>query len=191
MPAQILALICGIAGTIGLAAGAGLLIADERMLRERSALRRWLLEIDLIALFDRRRSIERVLYRHHRAFGAAVIVAAIAWLVTLWALNDHPLAMTVLAKILRPLDVEAVILTSWVLAVFALGIGLILLIRPSALKKLEAAANRWVEPFPPSNNGTVPAETGVNWVILRAPHFVGVFLFAAGLVCLLACAYAD
>jgi len=181
-----LAAICGIAGALAVAAGAGLLITGGRTLRRRTALRRWLLETDLVALLDRRRSIERPLYRHHRAFGAAVIVGAVVCLAALWALDDHPLLTDVLPEILGAWGAEAVILTSWALAVFALGIGMFLLIRPSALKGFEAAANRWIEVLPSSTKDTVPAETDINRVILRAPRFAGILLLLIGgwlLVC--------
>ena len=113
-------------------------------------LRSWLPEIDLIALLDRRQTIERPLYRYHYAFGAVVIVGAMALLVTLWALHDHRLMTDVLPGILGAWGFRAAFLTSWALAVFALGIGVCLLIRPSALKGFETAANRWIELFPPS-----------------------------------------
>jgi hypothetical protein len=183
---QTLAEICGIAGALGIFAGAGLLIAGGRTLREGTWLRRWLLEIDLIALLDRRRSIERPLYRHHRAFGAVVLAGAIASLATLWELHDYPLLTGVLPAMLGIWGVEAVILTSWAFAVFALCIGGFLLARPSALKGFETAANRWIESFPSSTKAAVPAETSINRLILRAPRFTGLLLLAAGLVCLLA-----
>ena len=185
MSAQTQATICGIAGVLGVAAGAGLLIVPERTLRGRTALRRWLLEIDLVTLLDRRQRVERVLYRHHRAFGAIVIAGAVASLATLWNFHDHPLLTGVLRGILGAWGAGAVILTSWALALFALGIGIFLLIRPSALKGFETAANRWVELFPPSPKATVPAETGINRLILRAPRVSGLLLLAAGLACLL------
>jgi hypothetical protein len=185
MSAQTLAVIYGIAGALGVAAGAGLLIVG-RTPRERTALRRWLLEIDLIALLDRRQSIERALYRHHRAFGAAVIVGAAALLVPLWELHNHPLVAGVLPGILGDWGVRAVILTSWALAVFALGIGVFLLIRPSALKGFETKANRWIEPFPSSAKTTVPADTGINRLILRAPRLIGLLLLMAGFGCWIA-----
>ena len=186
MSAQTLAAICGIAGALAVAAGAALLIVAGRTQRERTALRRWLLEIDLIALLDRRQTIERPLYRHHRGLGAGVIVGAVASLVALWELHDHPLLTGVLPAMLGIWGVEAVILTIWALALFALGIGVFLLIRPSALKGFETAANRWIEPFPSPPKDRVPAETGINRLILRAPRFAGLLLLAAGLGCLLA-----
>ena len=186
MSAHTLAVICGIAGALGFVAGAWLLIVPERTLRRRTGLRRWLLENDLVALLDRRRSIERPLYRHHRVFGAAVIIGAVASLATLWVLRDHPLMTGVLPGILGAWGAEAVIVTSWASALFALGIGVFLLIRPSALKRFETAANRWMEPFPSSTKATAPAETGINRLILSAPRFTGLLLLAASLVCLLA-----
>jgi len=188
MSPETLAVICGISGVLGVAAGAALLIVGGRALRGRTVLRRWLLETDLLALLDRRLTVERFLYRHHRVFGAAVVAGALASLATLWQLRDHPLAMAVLSGGPDAWRVGAVVLASMGLVVFALGIGLFLLIRPSALKRFETAANRWIEPFPPSVKDTVPAETGINRLILRAPRFTGLLLIAAGLACLLAVA---
>jgi hypothetical protein len=182
MSAQILAAICGIAGALALAAGAGLLIVAAGARRERTWLRRWLLEIDLMTLLDRRQSIERPLYRHHSAFGAAVIAGAIASLATLWGLHDHPLLTGVLSGILGAWGVRAVILTSWALAVFALCIGVFVLIRPSALKGFETAANRWIESSPADGNDFITR------LVLRAPRLTGLLLLAAGLGCLLAVA---
>lgn len=189
MSAQTLAVICGIAGALGVVAGTGLLIVPERVLHERTGLRRWLFEIELVALLDRRKSIERVLYRHHYAFGAAVIVGAVAWLVTLWGLRDKPLVMGMLPGILGSWGVGAVILTSWGLAVFALGIGVFLLFRPSALRGVEAAANRWIEPFPSAGKRGGPAgEEFITPLVLRAPRLTALLLLAAGIACLLSLA---
>ena len=178
--------ICGIAGAIGIAAGVGLLITARRMQHECIVLRRWMFELDLIALLDRRQTIERLLYRHHRAFGAIVIVAAVASLVALWGLHDNPFATDMLREMLGAWGDGAAILTSWALALFALGIGVFLFVRPSALKGFEAVANRWVEPFSSSSKDKLPVESGVNWLILRAPRVAGLLIFAAGLSCLLA-----
>lgn len=186
MSAQTLAAICGIAGALGVAAGAGLLIVPERALRERTALRRWLFEIDLISLLDRRRSIERPLYRHHYAFGAAVIVGAVVSLVMLWDLRDQPVVTGVLRGILGAWGVGAVILTSWGLAVFVLGIGVFLLFRPSALKGIETASNRWIESFPSAGKPGGPAgEEFITRLVLRAPRLTALLLLAAGIGCLL------
>jgi hypothetical protein len=188
LSAQALAAVCGIAGVLGIAVGAGLLIAPERTLRERNALRRWFLETDLIALLERRRSIERPLYRHHFAFGAAVSAAALALLATLWKSRDHALVTDALPRLLGARGAEALILAGWALAVFALGIGVFLLMRPSALKGLESVSNRWIEIFPYAGKTAGAAEQAlITRAVLRAPRLTALLLMAAG-ICLLALA---
>ncbi len=187
MSVQTLAVICGAAGALGVAAGVALLIVAGRTPRERTWLRRWLLEIDLLALLDRRRSIERPLYRHHYAFGAAVIVGAVASLATLWELHNDPLVTGVLPGVLGAWGAGAAILVSWALAAFALGIGVLLLVRPSALKGFETAANRWIELFPSAGKPGGPAgEAFIPRLVLRAPRLAALLLLAAGIACLLA-----
>ena len=177
MSAQALSVISGIAGVLGVAVGALLLIVPVRVLRERTALRRWFLEINLAALLDQRHTIERPLYRHHYAFGAIVIAGAIAWLVTLWEVRGHTLVTRMLPEILGAWGTEAVILASWVFAAFALCMGALLLIRPSAIKPFETAANRWFEPLPSTEGALIVG------LILRAPRLIAVLLLAAGIAC--------
>ena len=187
MSAQALGAICGIAGALGIFAGAVLLILPGQALRGRTRWRRWFFEIDLVALLDRRRTIERYLYRRHRAFGAAVVAGAVASLVTLWQLRDQSLAAGVLPGTLGAWGVKALILTSWASAIFALGIGMILVIRPSALKALEAVANRWIALFPAAGDPGAPAgEDFITRLVLRAPRLTALLLLAAGIACLLA-----
>ena len=184
---EVLAAICFISGGLGFAVGAALLMVPRRTLHERTGLWRWLFEVDLVALLDRRKTIERALYRHHCAFGVAVIVGAVALLAALWGLRNQPLVTSVLPAVLGALGAGAVMLTSWTLAVFALGIGMFLLVRPSALKGVEAAANRWIEPFPSAGDPAAFAgETIVTRLVLQAPRLSALVLMAAGIACLLA-----
>lgn len=182
MSAQILAVICGLAGALGVGVGAGLLLVTRCAPRERARLRRWLLDTDLIALADRRRMIERFLYRHHRAFGAAVVVGAAASLGTLWQLRDYSPVRRLLHGVLGAPGLTLVILASWALLVFALCIGTFLVLRPSALKRFETMANRWIEPFPyagaPAGGALIPR------IVLRAPTVTAMLLLGAGSICL-------
>ena len=185
--AQVLAAICGTAGAIGVVVGAALLIVPGRMLRERRSFWRWLFETDVIALLDRRLVIERPLYRHHRALGAAVTAGAVALLMALWKLVDHPLVTDVLPRILGAWGVVSVIVASWALALFALGIGIFLIVRPSALKGFEAAANRWIELFPSVGRSGAPTrEEFITRLVWQAPRLTALLLLAAGVGSLLA-----
>lgn len=172
-----------VAGAVGVAAGVALLLMPAGALRERIRLRRWMLEIDLAALLDRRRPIERSLYRHHRAFGALVIAGALASIAALLRFGDQ--AVPALGPPLGQPGVLALSLGAWVSALFAFVIGVFLLIRPSALKGLEAAANRWIEPFPPVGQAGVPAGYDfIGRLVQRFPRLVGALLLVAGLLCL-------
>jgi hypothetical protein len=182
---EILTATSATAGVLDLAVGAVLLLAPE-VLRADGRWRRWLLEIDLTAPLDRRRTVERPLYRHHRAFGAAVIAGALVSLATLWELRNDPLMTGVFPEILGAWGGWAMILAAWMLTAFALGIGVFVLIRPSALKKMETAANRWIEPFQTADRPGGPAVYGViGGFVLRLPRLAGLLLLASGLACLI------
>ena len=173
-----------IAGVFGVVAGVGLLVVPRQMLLESTLLRHWLFEINLSAILNRNQSIERPLYRHHRAFGAAVIAGALTSLIPLLWLHSHSFAMAALTRTLGFLGAQAVLLSAWALVIFVLVVGLFLFIRPSALKGFESATNRWIEPFPSLGNTTVPAERAINRLVLCAPRLVGLLLLAAGIACL-------
>ena len=175
-----------IAGVFGIAAGAGLLAVPRQMLLERTLFRRWLFEINFSALLNRKQSIERPLYRHHRIFGATVTIGAMISLMPLFWLYVHPLAKDTLTHTLGIWGARAVILSAWALVFFVLAVGLFLLIRPSALKGFEAASNRWIEPFPSGRNSAAIDATGISRLVLHAPRLAGLILLAAGLGCLLA-----
>jgi hypothetical protein len=182
---EILTAASAIAGVLDVAVGAVLLLAPG-VLRAGGRGRRWLLELDLIALLDSRLTIERPLYRHHRVFGAVVIAGALSCFAVLWALQRQSALAGALFGSAGTWGGWAAILAAWALAAFALGIGVFALIRPSALKKIEAAANRWIEPIPSTGRPEAPAGYGViSRFVLRMPRLTGLLLLASGLGCIL------
>ena len=158
-----------------------MLLVPERILREQNPLRQWLLERDLVALLNRYRRIERPLYRHHNIFGTAVIAGAFILLAFLGKLHMHLFAISASTP---PMGVRLAMLAGWALAIMTLSIGVTLVIRPSALKGIEAMANRWIEPFSIPVRRSVPADNGVSRLILRFPKPTGMLLLVAGIVCL-------
>jgi len=170
-------------GALGVLAGLALLVTPRAALREPTRLRTWLLEIDFAALLDRRRSVERFLYRHHRAFGAMVIAGALGCIAALLRLGAW--TIPALAPAAGQIGVVAMAFVAWTLALFALVIGVIVLIRPSALKQIETAANRWIDPFPWTEHQDVSNRYDiVGRFVQRFPRLAGALLFAAGLLCL-------
>jgi|GEM_PF-1730461 len=93
-----------------------------------------------LSALNLRWQVERGIYRHHRAFGLVVVATAVflAW------------------RFLHANVLDVAAGTAWQAAAWALlagqllnlAIGIVLLIRPSLLKPLESAANRWhsIEP---------------------------------------------
>lgn len=159
--------------------GATLLFAPRHLLEQPSPLRRWLLEIDLGELFNRHYAIERRVYRRHRLFGGIVLVGSVATMLLLWYATSHKLVPKWLIATLGKLGFRAVILVAATVALILLIFGLCLLIRPSVLKGVEAAANRRIQPVAANR---VRREAG-RWVI-RSPRVAGAILLVGGFVCL-------
>lgn len=87
---------------------------------------------------EKRTHIERFVYRHHRVFGACVLIGAGVYLASI-AANGllWPSGAPGILGVLLPM------LTLLHLAL--LPFGAVMLLRPSLLKRLEAASNRWIE----------------------------------------------
>lgn len=172
----------------GVATGIALLLLPRHKLRERTLLRHWLFEIDFAAILNRYQTIEKPIYRYHRIFGTAVIIGSLAAILPLLWLYDHPFELGLLTNALGYWGTRTAILAGWLLAILALDVGLFLLIRPSALKPLESAANRWIEPFQAVAEITASAAGGFNRLILCTPRIAGLLLLMASVFCLLALA---
>jgi hypothetical protein len=168
----------GMAGVAGIVAGLTLLVTPRRLLDQPSPLRRILLEANVGDWFNRSITIEKRVYRRHRAFGALVLAGSVAAAAMCWYFAFNPGALP-LYGVLGRVGARVVLL---VVAAAAVGLwlaGLCLVIRPSVLKGIEAAANRWIEPMPAGN-----VHTHVARAVARAPRLAGVILVLSGLVCL-------
>ena len=167
----------GIAATLGAATGVLLLLAPRRMFIDRTPLRRLLFETSLAGPFNRRFVIERRIYRRHRLFGAAVIAAGIAAAALVVYLSLNPRALNLYA-LLGKSGFRAAVLAIATAALLLLAMGLCLVIRPSVLKGIEAAANRWIEP-PTAGKGP-----SLSSVVLRSPRLAGALLLLVSAFCL-------
>ena len=177
-----------VSGVLGVFAGLALLLMPRQLLAESTWLRGWLFEYSVSAFFNRYHAVEKLAYRHHRPIGVVMTIGAIIMLTPLLGLYDHPEVILAMNRTLGFLGTYAVILASWMLSIFALVIGLLLLIRPSALKDFEMAANRWIELFPSTPISDKLANRGLNRLVLCAPRPIGLLLLISGLGCLLASA---
>lgn len=95
---------------------------------------------------------ERFYYRHHKLIGGFVVLGSLFSLAVL-TIGDHAQkAVTVFSQNFNQVVVEILVQSAeWFLLIgnlFAFGVGLIMLLRPSLLKGFEAQANRWVTTRP-------------------------------------------
>jgi len=95
------------------------------------------------------RHIDHWFYRHHRVYGGVVVTLAM-FLLYFLVFSD---ARDAWHRLFGPeyRDIAAMLLHAarivlWMLSVFALMVGTVVLARPSELKKVEAWANRWLTP---------------------------------------------
>ena len=179
----VLTWLVGLAGVLGVLAGVLLLSMPGRLMRDTSNLRHWLYEADVLGFLNVRRAIEKPVYRHHRFFGTALTGAAAIWMWLLYRLEAHFHFQSFLQRLLGQPGSYTLIAVCWILAFFALAIGLFLFVRPSAMKPFEAVANRWIEPFPLSASSEAG---GLAKAVFRAHRLTGVLLLAAGIECLIA-----
>ncbi len=145
-------------GLVFIVAGAGVLLSGVARYRE------------LLKTLDRPWRTERLIYRHHRAFGGGIAVGAVILLAVLarhHGISFKPLSWPSSGAAQLMLLVR---LAAWSFACLSLPIGIIIAIRPSVLKGIEVKANRWVQP-------SLPA-------VLEPGQF-GTLLLVAGSACLL------
>ena len=97
---------------------------------------------------DQSISIEHWFYRHHQAFGAAVMLGAAYTFVYFGIMFDRSYALQhsnwkIPIRLLEGL-LDALVLSSLTGAVVAFMVGMFLCLRPSLLRGIEAEANQWV-----------------------------------------------
>ncbi len=169
-------------GVLAMLAGLWLLIAPRGFAGFSRIVNRWVSTGPATRWLETPRPIERFFYRGHKVFGALLISGAVF---ALHYLVSHQAAVSMLAAFAQPGpagDVMAAALTSFLLAgnVVVLIVGVIVVVRPSLLKGVEAASNRWFsthEAFKSlDSRSDLPDQ-----VVARQPRLTGLVLTVAGL----------
>ena len=168
----------GVAGIIGAVAGAVLMVVPRDLLQRPSRLRRVLFEMDLGDPFNRSYAIERRVYRRHRIAGSAVLAGAAALVALLWYLGHEGRVSGEIRQVLGAFGLRTMTVVAWTIAAGLVLAGTCLLVRPSVLKGIEAAANRWIEP------PKTPRHLFVSEWASRSPRLAGAILLLAGVACL-------
>lgn len=140
-------------------------------------------------VFDIPRNVDRWFYRHHRIYGAAVVILAVT-LLSFLAFGQPQLAWQSLFEPANRVAGEILVDTArvilWILGLFALAVGVVVFLRPSALKAFEAWSNRWLTPRRALRNVEATEYHGAEQWVRRHPRGWGVAVALLSAVCLLA-----
>ena len=121
---------------------------------------------------DQTISIEHWFYRHHRAFGAIVMLGAAYVFIFFGIQFDKVYALQHLSwKIpLSLIDglLDALVLSSLTGSVVAFIVGLFLWLRPSLLRGIEEGANQWITPRRTLKMLEIPRDQIDNFVVCHA-----------------------
>ena len=158
-----------------------LLIRPDTLLALNRRLSRWIDTRGTLQVLERPLMLERLFYRHHRALGAAIVLGA-GYVLWQWAFHFDRAALT---RLLNPrwsangLDWivpagEVIVVGLHVLVLLAGGV---ILLRPSLLKGIEKAANRW--------HGSVSSEQ-LDRIVGSLDERVAIYPRLSGLVLLVA-----
>ncbi len=121
------------------------------------------------------RSTERFFYRHHRIFGAFILLGVGVYFGALAGDTRSQLIgafSTYLPRGTADWLIPGLLDFFAAANVLIFGVGLVVLFRPSLLKGLELRANRWVSTRRMTRDLARPNEAADSWVV-RAPRLVG------------------
>lgn len=129
--------------------GLALVVAPVRVMTLAKSMDRWVATHDFFEAVNAPRYQESVIYRHHRLAGALIVLAALATIYMFAFYTTTEVILAGIESITNTLFGEWLLTNLYylllVLNVIALVIGVIVFLRPSLLKRLEAWGNRWID----------------------------------------------
>lgn len=132
---------------LALVVGGMLLARPGALLQLNRRLSRWVDTRGALQALERPLMLERVFYRHHRPLGAAIVLGS-GYVLWQWAFAfERDALVGLLDPRWRANGLDWIVPAGEALVVglhlLVLGAGLVILFRPSLLKNVERAANRW------------------------------------------------
>ena len=171
-------------GVLAILVGVWLLLSPASLMEISKIANRWVSTRQATQWLEAPWPIERLFYRHHRTCGLLLTLGSAFALYYLMFQYD---AAQVVASLALPwyrptVEIVADTLLGFLIAgnIFVLGIGLIVFIRPSLLKRVEATSNQWISTrrfFKKlDNQSDLPDRFAV-----RQPRLLGALLIAGAL----------
>lgn len=137
-----------IVGMLLIALGLWILCLPEHFLRVGKSMSRWIATDHYFETLDRPRYQERFIYKHHFISGGLILAGALYTLVMLIIKVDFDAIPAAMPVVINRFWSEWFYMAFYYLLVganlLAVLVGLVIIIRPSALKRIEEGLNRWV-----------------------------------------------
>lgn len=136
-------------GCLMLLLGVGLVLAPNRMIAASRALDRWVSTERFFRRLDQPHSVERLIYHYHRLAGV-LITAAGAYVLFVFSNPGYRRGFALLFPdfnnpLLAGWLYDALLLILLLVSAAAVVVGVVIAVRPSALKRLEGVSNIWVD----------------------------------------------
>jgi hypothetical protein len=172
------------AGVLAVLLGIAVIAAPQAMFRLSTVLNRWVSTDEAFRKLDQSRTVEPVIYRHHRLFGAALMLgAAYIFYTFAFAFDASQLSGEALffgSRGVADALLDALPILNVCFSVIGFAIGLVMLARPSLLKGLEQRANRWYRTDDSLKRLDTRMEAPERW-FHRRPRLLGLIILVAGL----------
>jgi len=172
--------------------GLWILLLPTGFLQTGRLLGKWINTDEYFHVLDKPRYQESLIYRHHRIAGGLILLGAAYTLVVLVARADVNSISLVLPTIINSF------LSGWlygalysllvIFNMFAIVVGVIIILRPSALKGIESTLNRWIQTDSKLKTLDEPHEISVDVFPGGNPRLFGLAVALAGLYILLSMA---
>ncbi len=172
-------------GTLAILVGFWLILAPLSFANVSRVADRWVSTRRAAEWLESPRPIERLFYRHHRPFGL-LLMAGAAFALGYLGVNYERSADLLAAFVLPWEGVGSTVIAGVLTGILLVGSAGVLIIsgfvvvRPSLLKRVEAASNRWVstrEAF----RGLDNCSDSPGRAVARMPRLAGLVLVVAGL----------
>lgn len=136
-------------GVLLLPIALALILAPVRTMQYSQRLNRWISTRQFFDNLNRPRYQERLIYRHHRGFGALIVLLSGAVIYMLFFYSGPAETVGYFTRLART-EFGVWLLSNCyyillILNVLAFMVGIVVYFRPSLLKSLERWSNRWVE----------------------------------------------
>ena len=133
-------------GVLVLLAGLGIMIVPDLMIGLSQRLNVWISTERLFNRLDQQSFSERFFYKYHIIFGIFLVAAAVYIFYTfMFSFDPGKYSLSIFSSVAaNDWLTHSLVFVNLLFSFLIFLIGIIVLIRPSLLKKFEAAMNRWI-----------------------------------------------